>query len=243
MYTNNEEMKMWHPFKPKVRCDYDYRRTQWYKRTASFTLRCVAHVIVGAVDYVFLGYRVRGRKNIKALKGEGFVTVCNHIHPLDCTMVDLAMFPRRMFYVSLDTNFGIPVVRHIIRWLGAIPLSKSPKNMANMFYAMNKEVKRGSCVHIYPEGSLIPYCRSLREFKSGAFRFAVKSNVPVLPMIIEQIPPYGIYKLYKRKPCLQLTVLPAIYNNANNIGTKEASTRICNECRRRMMKKTYKIKG
>ena len=36
---------------------------------------------------------------------------------------------------------------------------------------------------MYPEGEIAPYSRELRSFKNGAFHFAVKNDVPVLPMV------------------------------------------------------------
>ena len=42
---------------------------------------------------------------------------------------------------------------------------------------------------------------------------AVKANVAIQPIRFIFVEPYGIYKLYKRKKCIQAVVLDPIYPN------------------------------
>lgn len=203
-------LHMWEPLSFSVGQDYDYRRQRLLCRFGSGLLRCLVFVLLSVYNSVTLGMKIDGKENLKALKGRGAVTVCNHIHPMDCTMIDLAVFPRRIHYVTLDTNFRIPLVRHLIRWLGAVPLSHSPHQIAQLFEAMGEAMDDGVLVQVYPEGVLIPYSPALRKFKGGAFRLAADHGAPVVPMVITQEPPAGLFRLYKKKPCLHLHILPAI---------------------------------
>lgn len=76
------------------------------------------------------------------------MTVYNHIPSMDCTMIDLAVFSKRIHYVTLDTNFHIPLVRHLIRWLGTVPLSHSPHQITQLFEAMGKAMDDGVLVQV-----------------------------------------------------------------------------------------------
>ena len=66
---------------------------------------------------------------------------------------------------------------------------------------------------MYPEASLWPYYEKIRDFKYGAFKIAVLSNSPVIPIKFVFEKPTGIYKLYKRNKCIHAYILPAIYPN------------------------------
>lgn len=200
-------LHMWEPLPFTVSEHYDYRRTSPGKRLRSALLRRFAHPILWCINGLGTGFFVRGRENLRQLEG-GAVSVCNHIHPMDCTMIDLALTHKRVHYLSLADNFRIPGVRHLIRLLGAVPLTTDFVQMAALFSAMGEAVQAGDIVQIYPEGVLVPYDTSLRKFRNGAFHLAVRENCPVLPMVLTQERPTGFFALYKKKPCLRLNILP-----------------------------------
>lgn len=77
--------------------------------------------------------------------------------------------------------------------------------------AVGEAVRRGQIVQIYPEGVLRFYYPGIRRFKNGAFAYAYDNNVPLLPSVITYAQPTGLHRLFKRKPCLRLTVLPPVY--------------------------------
>ena len=230
-------LHMWEPLPFSVGEDYDYRRQGFFCRLGSGILRTVVFLLLSVWNYLAYGMVIDGKENLKGVRGA--VTVCNHVHPMDCTMVDLAVFPRPIHYVTLDTNFRIPVVRHLIRWLGAVPLSHSPHQMGRLFTAMGQAMHDGELVQIYPEGVLIPYCGDLRKFKNGAFRLAADQAVPVVPMVITQEPPSGLLKLYKKKPCLHLHILPPLHPDPS-LPPRQAAVRLREQCLRAMQEKLEK---
>ncbi len=204
-------LHMWQPLDFQIDGNYDYLRDEPLQRLVSGLFRMLVHLILTVYNWVTLGFRIDGWENLAALEGQGAVSVCNHIHPMDCTMVDRALFPRSTYFITLESNFRIPVVRHLIRWLGGVPLSRSPRQIHTLFSQMEAAVKAGSVVQIYPEGVLIPYDDHLRAFRGGAFRLAARCGAPLLPMVITQHTPRGLFRLYKRKPCLRLHILPPLW--------------------------------
>ena len=125
--------------------------------------------------------------------------------------MEQALWKERTYFITLASNFKIPLVRHLIRILGGVPLPTDVQTTAEMFSEMGKALKKGACVQIYPEGILLPYCRGLRPFRRGAFYLAEENQVPVLPMVITFHSPTGIRRIYKRKPCLHLHILPPLW--------------------------------
>ena len=222
-------LHFWQPFHFVTPEGYDYTRNSFWHRFEAFLLRSFAAFILEGLNRVLFGFKITGRENLKAVKG-GAITVCNHVHPMDCTMVNLALLDKRLYYLTLETNFRIPIVRHLIRVLGAVPIPSKKHCFNEMFSEMSAAAKAGAFVHVYPEGVLIPYSKKLRRFKSGAFRIAAAANVPVLPMVISQEKPTGLFEFYKRKPCLTLNILPPIYPEQGEISEKQSAELLKNAC-------------
>ncbi|HOP10876.1 MAG TPA: lysophospholipid acyltransferase family protein [Oscillospiraceae bacterium] len=224
------------PFSFAVKSDYDYLRDRWDKRFVSFLLRVIAILVLVPFNFVALGFRVYGRKNLKVLKKRGAVTICNHIHPLDCTMIYLALWNRRGYFVTLDTNFKIPIARHLIRGFGGVPISKNPHQIKQLFTVMGGALTRGNYVQIYPEGVLYPYCHTLRKFHPGAFRLAADNGVPVLPMILTLERPHGLFTWYKRRRCLRLHILPPVEPDLT-LEKRECTAKLQQDCLKAMNQK------
>ena len=205
---------MWEPLKFKVKKGYDYLRRGPLQTFFYHFWRFVVAVLLAPFSFVWYGFRIKGRNNRKALKGTGFVSVCNHVHPMDCVFINMAVMPRRLYILSLESNFRIPVINHIIKELGAVPIPTDPACTGEMLEALVTMTHSGSGVQIYPEGILRPYHNGLRSVKNGAFNLAVTAGVPLLPMAITFREPKGLYRL-KKKPCITLNILPAIYPDKN----------------------------
>lgn len=213
---------MWEPLRFEVGTGYDYLWNTAPKRFVRALFLNVVTAVVTVFNFLVFGTTVRGRKNLKAVEGTGAVTVCNHIHPMDCTMVNTALWGRRRYFVSLESNFRIPVAGHLLKILGAVPMSSKASLAIEMFTAMETALKDGALVHIYPEGLLVPYAKGIRTFKNGAFRLAFKAGVPVLPLVISQREPRGLFKIFKRRPCLKIEILPPVYTEDQRVIKKTA---------------------
>lgn len=222
-------LHFWQPFHFITPEGYDYRRNFILYRIESLLLRSFAAFILEGLNRVLFGFRITGRENLKAIRG-GAITVCNHIHAMDCTMVNLALLDKRVYYLTLETNFQIPIVRHLIRVLGAVPVPSKKHCFNEMFTEMSAAARSGAFVHVYPEGVLIPYSKKLRRFKGGAFRLAAAANVPVLPMVLTQEKPSGLFSLYKSKPCLTLNILPPIYPDESIASEKQSAEVLRKAC-------------
>lgn len=131
-------------------------------------------------------------------------------------MIGIANFPSVTYYPTLESNFGIPVVRHFIKLLHAIPIPKSMRAKIEFNHTIRNLLQGEKTVHFYPEGSLWPYYEKIRHFKIGAFRFAVENNVPIIPMVYTFRNSTGILKYLKKKPCITLTILEPVYPSTNS---------------------------
>jgi 1-acyl-sn-glycerol-3-phosphate acyltransferase len=71
-----------------------------------------------------------------------------------------------------------------MRNCNTLPLSSNPETMREFMEAVDEILKRGDLVLVYPEQSLWPNYRKPKPLKRGAFSFAAKAGVPILPIFI-----------------------------------------------------------
>lgn len=201
----------WEPLKFDIKDNYKYINKNILFNIFSNILTIPISFILFIINKIFLGYKIENKEKI--IKDSGFVSVSNHIHLMDCTLIGLIYYPRRVYYPTLQNNFKIPFVRHLIKILYAIPIPTDVNHKKFFYKQIDEALRDDKIVHMYPEGSLWPYYERIRKFKRGAFKMAVDANKPIQPVKFVFNKPYGIYKLYKRRKCLRAIVLDPIYPN------------------------------
>lgn len=181
------------------------RRGSLQKRLSSILTFGILSPICYALLVLLYGFRVYGKKNLLKLR-EGAITVCNHNHILDVPMVVCSLFPRKPWFTSLKTNYEIPYIGALIRFLGSVPIPQSPKALAAFMKAMCNELANGSLVHFYPEASLRRDWQGLRPFKNGAFYLAVQSGKPVVPIVMKYRAPGKLARLISSRPRISIEI-------------------------------------
>lgn len=186
--------------------DYKFVIRNVFFLLISFMFRyLVVYPLLYPIAKLLLGFKIEGASNIKKFK-DGAITVANHVHVLDGPLLNFALFPKILIMTSIKGNFETPVVRFLIRILNAVPIPETPKTLHAFMLAMKKELGRKRLIHFYPETALWPGHTELRPFKKGAFHLAVISRKPIVPLVIKPRVPKGIFKLFKKKPCITVEI-------------------------------------
>lgn len=168
--------------------------------------RAILRILTPLLRLVY-GFRVVGDRAMCAAPGP-FVVVCNHVHTLDCVMVSKAFERKRQWVLSLPSNLELPVAGAIVRVMGGLPVPARPAGYRVLYRRLEEVFARGEFFQVYPEGELLPGCRALRPFHPGAFLFAVRSGVPVVPCVLRWAPwEDGNFHLCRER--LELCILPA----------------------------------
>ena len=205
-------LHFWEPCKFEIDDDFNFVNDNFLFNIFSNFLYFIAFPILVFINKLFFGFKIEGRENLENIN-TGKITVSNHVHPMDCTMVGLANCPKKTFFTSLETNFKIPDVRRIIKLLNAVPIPQNIEYTKKFMNSIDNLLQNGKTVHFYPEGSLWPHYDKIRHFKNGAFDFAVRNNVPVMPMVIKFNKPKKISNIIKTKTTITLVVKEPIYPN------------------------------
>lgn len=207
---NEQVIYIGKPLEFKIDENYDYiPNNTFFSIISNLLYYGIAFPILKLLTKIIYDLKIEGLENIREIEG-GAINVSNHVLILDCAMIGLAYGNRKIYYTTQEDSFKIPFVRKLIKYLRAIPIPEGIKNRKNFIKSINNVLKSGNIVHFYPEASLRPYCKEIRKFKNGAFDFAVKNEVPVIPMVFKFREPEGYRKIFKRKPDVTLKILKPI---------------------------------
>jgi 1-acyl-sn-glycerol-3-phosphate acyltransferase len=124
---------------------------------------------------------VDGREKID--QNQAYVIVPNHQSMLD--IVFFNMLHHRLRWVSKIEVFKIPIVGWEMRMVKYIELVRG--NKASVVRMMDKcveSLREGISVVIFPEGTR-SLTGAIGKFKPGAFQIAVKTDKPLLPVLID----------------------------------------------------------
>lgn len=220
-YASNREneniINVWHPLSFNIDETYKYvPKNIIFQLFSNVLYYLIAFPILYIITKVVYDFKIEGKENLENFKG-GAISISNHVLILDCAMVGLALRNRRVFYTTQEDSFKIPFIRRLIRLLRAIPIPTETKNKPHFIDALHDILSNGNLVHFYPEAALWPYYNKIRNFKTGAFRFAIKNDVPIIPMVFTFREPEGFRKLFKRKKDVTLKILePIKYENTTS---------------------------
>lgn len=172
----------------------------------------IAFPILSIYFYLIRGLKVKGKKNIRKLNS-GAVVISNHVHKLDSVMNAIAVFPKKLNFTSIPSNFEIPVYGSIVSAFGASPIPINTFETKVFLYELRNKLTKGKFVHFFPEGDLISGYNGVRNFKRGAFVLSEEAKVPVIPVKITSINK-SIYKypfFFKSK--IKINIGEPIYPN------------------------------
>ena len=133
---------------------------------------------------------IKGIENFRSVKS-GAILTCNHFNICDNYAVYRAIrneLPknRRLYKVIKEENYlGFKGLYGLLfKHCNTLPLSKNFDVLREFYNAVSVLLSRGEKILIYPEQSMWWNYKKPRPLKSGAFRFAVLNNVPVIPVFI-----------------------------------------------------------
>ncbi len=112
-----------------------------------------------------------------------YVVVCNHVSNADIPII--SCLPWEMKWVAKGELFKIPVVGWLMRLASDIPVDRKNKTSRARVLVLARQYLEKKCsVMFFPEGTRSRDGR-VYAFNDGAFRLAIKAQVPILPLAIE----------------------------------------------------------
>jgi len=161
----------------------------------------IKRVFANEVGERFLDSLLKNNKLIiKEIKGmehlskvsTGAIVTCNHFSPFDCFTIEKIfrisgkIEEKRLYKVIREGNYtNFPgLYGFLFRNCDTLPLSSNKRTMVEFMKAVDTLLQKGEFILIYPEQSLWWNYRKPKPLKHGAFKMAVRNNVPVIPIFI-----------------------------------------------------------
>jgi 1-acyl-sn-glycerol-3-phosphate acyltransferase len=150
-----------------------------YKMVPEFLMRFIAWLLIHSV------YRLRKRGLENIPESGPAVLACNHVSYVDAIVIMAAC--RRPIRFIMDHNiFKIPILSFVFREGRAIPIApakEDPQRLEAAYAEVERALKAGDLVGIFPEGRLTPD-GAIQQFKGGIKRIIETTPVPVVPMAL-----------------------------------------------------------
>lgn len=220
----------------KLPDDYKWVRTDIVSKFLSGLIYGLAVIFGGAYCKLFLHMKVKGRKNLKGMKGDFFI-YGNHTQPVgDVFIPALCVLPKRIFTVVSTANYGIPVIGKILPYLGALPIVDSLHGFKELNKAIEVRLKKNHPIVIYPEAHVWEYFTEIRPFPETSFKFPVKLNKPAFAMTVT----YRKSKVFKR-PIMEVFLDGPFYPQGDNSKekTKNLHKQVMNVMKKRSKNSNY----
>ncbi len=172
--------------------DVDYLHKKLSSKIKTKVANCIARKFIDKLikNKQLIIKNIYGLENINDMNS-GFVITCNHFNPFDNFALHDALGPylkkhkKRFFKVIREGNFSFPgIYGYFFRNCDTLPLSGNFNTMKKFTESIDIILKRGDVVLVYPEQGMWWNYKKPRPLKPGAFRYAVKAKVPIVPCFI-----------------------------------------------------------
>jgi 1-acyl-sn-glycerol-3-phosphate acyltransferase len=124
---------------------------------------------------------ISGKERIK--KNKAYVLVSNHNSLAD--ILFLYCLGKHFKWLAKDSLFKIPFFGWTMSLLKYIPIKRGQHgSVRDSFQEAQEWLKRNISVVIFPEGTR-SISGNLGQFKNGAFKLAIRSQKPIIPIVIQ----------------------------------------------------------
>ena len=143
--------------------------------------------------------------------GERYILVANHQSLLD--IMALYHLNRQFKWVAKEELFRVPFLGWAMALAGYVQLARTqPHSIHDAYERVRRWLTRGIPVLFFPEGTR-SLTGELGAFKKGAFKLAVETGIPVVPVAVSGTRDLLVKGSWRFRPGpqrVQVTVLPPI---------------------------------
>jgi 1-acyl-sn-glycerol-3-phosphate acyltransferase len=162
---------------------------------------------------------VEGKEKID--QKQAYVIVPNHQSMLDIVIFN--MLHHRLRWISKIEVFKIPVLGWEMRMVKYIELERGNKHsVVRMMEKCISSLREGISIVIFPEGTR-SLTGAIGRFKTGAFQLAIKTDKPLLPVLIDGtgdvLPKNGL--TFRINKVIRIKVLDPIFPGQFGTGDPE----------------------
>lgn len=212
-YVDVEDDPSGHELRPD---EVDYLRTKFSSKCKTLLARAVAAILQPLIRRD-LQMTVVGEENLALITGGAIIT-SNHFSIYENLAVkevaDRVAGKHRFYRVIKGLNYFQPGwIGFLMKNCDTLPLSKNLKTLRLFESALEKLLRDDALVLVYPEQAMWWNYRKPRPPKAGAYHYAAKFNVPIIPVFVtmEDTDALDEYNFAKQKYTVH--IMPPMYPN------------------------------
>ncbi len=183
------------------------------------SLHAIGIIWASAIKYAnpWWKFEFLGTENL-AHNGQAAVYVANHQSQID--ILALFMLKMRFRWIAKASLFKIPFLGWAMTAVGYVPVIRGNRNSQEKCMMLAAQhIQNGTPMGFFPEGTR-SVTGEIGKFKTGAFRLAQSTNVPIIPISIQGcgklLPKHSVIP---QKAHVTITVHPAIQSNEYDTST------------------------
>lgn len=111
-------------------------------------------------------------------KNQSYIIVSNHVSHIDF-MLNAMAFPRAYKYLAKKELTRVPVFGLIVKKLCVLVDRGNPESRRKSIQYLQKTLKEGYSIFLYPEGTRNKTDELLQPFQKGAFKLAIQTGTPI----------------------------------------------------------------
>lgn len=176
----NEEFSTAKIVPRKIDENYKYIHKSVIWNAIAFLLQNVLSVPIKFL-YAKIKFKIKyvGKEKLKPYKKQGYFIYGNHTQIFaDTFITSNTNYPKKNFFIVNPENVSMKFLGNVVEMLGAIPIPSNKEAMKNFLEVIEKRIKDGNSVTIFPEAHIWPYYTKIRPFKTVSFKYPVQLNVP-----------------------------------------------------------------
>lgn len=178
-------------------------------KIGSFLFYYFALVLLWIVGKIWMGVKVKGKKNIRALRRRGAFVYGNHTQIVDAWSVQCYISRGKRTYIMADSDaISIPFIRPLVMMLGCLPMPDL-SHKDSFIEAVNKRYKQRCLISIYPERHIWPYSTHIRPYPDDSFIYPASLGAPVVATCTTYRPHHFFPK--RRPPKMTIHVSKPFY--------------------------------
>ncbi len=161
-------------------------------------------------------FSITGKEHYKTTTNA--IIVCNHNSLIDIP-VSFPFLPRANKTIAKKSFSKIPIFGLIYSFGTVLVDRKDEKSRRKSMEDMKVVLATGLDMLIYPEGTRNRTSEPLKFFHNGAFKLAIDTNKPIIPVVL-----LNTKKILPAKPAMyftpgkiQMDILPAIYPEGHTV--------------------------
>lgn len=135
----------------------------------------------GKIVLIGMGQFWRVKRLAKLDPNQTYIFIANHASELDIMMM-FAIIPNTFVFIGKKELANIPLFGYFYKRTNILVDRKSLASKKAVLKQAADRLNQGVGLCIFPEGGILESTQKLAPFKQGAFKLAIETQLPILPI-------------------------------------------------------------